>query len=70
MSLDYRQAGCEHKRAKVFARLLADDLTADIADWNLVQKVFDQGYFNRLDSIKAAARDSSGKSFDINDKRL
>jgi hypothetical protein len=37
-------------------------------NWNLVQKVFDQGYFNMLDSI--AARDSTTINFEIRDKNL
>jgi len=37
-------------------------------NWNLVQKVFDQSYFNILDSI--APRDSTGKHFGTNDKNL
>lgn len=37
-------------------------------NWNLVQKVFDQGYFNQLDSI--APRDSTTGSFNIKDEKL
>ena len=37
-------------------------------NWNLVQKVFDQGYFNILDSV--AARDSSAIHFEIKDPKL
>lgn len=37
-------------------------------NWNLVQKVFDQGYFNILDSV--AARDSTAIHFEIRDQRL
>jgi hypothetical protein len=37
-------------------------------NWNLVQKVFDQGYFNMLDSI--APRDSTLKYFEMNNKKL
>jgi hypothetical protein len=37
-------------------------------NWNLVQKVFDQGYFNILDSV--AARDSSKIHFEIRDQKL
>jgi len=37
-------------------------------NWNLVQKVFDQGYFNILDSV--AARDSSTIHFEIRDQKL
>jgi hypothetical protein len=40
------------------------------ANWNLVQKVFDQHYFNLLDSIKEAARDSTTKSLVIKDPKL
>jgi hypothetical protein len=39
-------------------------------NWNLVQKVFDQTYFNKLDSIKAASRDSTAKAFSPDDKDL
>ena len=39
-----------------------------IQNWNLVQKVFDQGYFNVLDSI--APRDSTTKHFEMNDQKL
>jgi hypothetical protein len=35
-----------------------------------VQKVFDYDYFDELDKIKAAARDSSLKSFNPQDKDL
>ena len=37
-------------------------------NWNLVQKVFDQGYFNTLDTI--APRDSTTKFFEVNNKEL
>jgi len=40
------------------------------ANWNLVQKVFDQHYFNALDSIKEAARDSTAKTLEIKDPEL
>lgn len=36
--------------------------------WNLVQKIFDQGYFNILDSV--AARDSTAIHFEIRDQHL
>jgi hypothetical protein len=39
-----------------------------IANWNLVQKVFDQHYFNILDSIRP--RDSSIQRVEINDPKL
>lgn len=39
-------------------------------NWNLVQKVFDQTYFNKLDSIKVASRDSTAKPFSPNDQEL
>jgi|SRR5688572_24751625 len=37
-------------------------------NWNLVQKVFDQGNFNILDSI--ATRDSTAMHFEMRDQRL
>ena len=37
-------------------------------NWNLVQRVFDQGYFNILDSI--APRDSTTKHFEMTDPKL
>ena len=37
-------------------------------NWNLVQKVFDQGYFNVLDSI--APRDSTTLHFEVNSEKL
>ncbi len=37
-------------------------------NWNLVQRVFDQGYFNILDSI--APRDSTTKHFEMYDPKL
>lgn len=40
------------------------------ANWNLVQKVFDEHYFNSLDSIKEAARDSATKTPEIRDSKL
>ena len=39
-------------------------------NWNLVQKVFDQAYFNKLDSIKVASRDSTAKPFSPDDQDL
>ena len=39
-------------------------------NWNLVQKVFDQAYFNKLDSIKVASRDSTAKPFSPDDPDL
>jgi hypothetical protein len=41
-----------------------------IENWNLVQKVFDNDYFDELDKIKAARRDSSEKNFNVNDKEV
>ena len=41
-----------------------------IANWNLVQKVFDQRYFNLLDGIRAGARDSSTRNAAANDPNL
>ncbi len=41
-----------------------------VQNWNLVQKVFDQTYFDRLDKIKAASRDSSSKVFLVSDQGL
>jgi len=40
------------------------------ANWNLVQKVFDQRYFNLLDSIKHGARDSTTMSVEVTDPKL
>jgi len=40
------------------------------ANWNLVQKVFDQHYFNLLDSMKEAARDSITKTLVPRDPKL
>ena len=40
------------------------------ANWNLVQKVFDQHYFNILDSIRQGARDSSIRLAEVNDPKL
>jgi len=37
-------------------------------NWNLVQKVFNQGYFNILDSI--APRDSTTQYFEINNEKI
>ncbi len=37
-------------------------------NWNLVQRVFDQGYFNSLDSI--APRDSTTTHFEANNEKL
>ena len=37
-------------------------------NWNLVQRIFDQGYFNILDSI--AQRDSTTLHFEIKNKKL
>jgi hypothetical protein len=39
-----------------------------IQNWNLVQKVFDQGYFTILDAI--APRDSTTRHFERNDEKL
>ncbi len=39
-------------------------------NWNLVQKVFYQDYFNILDNDPALARDSTVKGFTINNARL
>ena len=45
--------------------LLQDEYEPEkIQNWNLVQKVFDYNYFDQLDKIKPAARDSSEKNFD------
>lgn len=41
-----------------------------IQNWNLVQKVFDQDYFDALDHIKAARKDSSGRFDNMNDPEL
>ena len=41
-----------------------------VQNWNLVQKVFDQTYFDMLDNIKAASRDSSSKVFLVSDQSL
>ena len=41
-----------------------------VQNWNLVQKVFDQSYFDMLDNIKAASRDSSSKVFLVSDQSL
>jgi len=41
-----------------------------IQNWNLVQKVFDYNYFDQLDRIKAAKRDSAGRYFDQKDQDL
>ena len=41
-----------------------------VQNWNLVQKVFDQTYFDMLDKIKAASRDSSSKVFLVSDQSL
>jgi len=40
------------------------------ANWNLVQKVFDQHYFNLLDSVKEAARDSTTQNLVARDPKL
>ena len=37
-------------------------------NWNLTQRVFDQGYFNSLDSI--APRDSTTRHFELNNEKL
>ena len=37
-------------------------------NWNLTQRVFDQGYFNALDSI--APRDSTAQHFELNNEKL
>lgn len=39
-----------------------------IQNWNLTQQVFDQEYFNALDSI--APRDSTTKNFELNNQKL
>jgi hypothetical protein len=39
-----------------------------IQNWNLTQRIFDQGYFNTLDSI--APRDSTTKNFELNNQKL
>lgn len=39
-------------------------------NWNLVQKVFNQTYFNRLDAMPVASRDSTAKSFNLEDPEL
>ncbi|HKZ65698.1 MAG TPA: hypothetical protein VJ111_05055 [Chitinophagaceae bacterium] len=41
-----------------------------VQNWSLVQKVFDQTYFDMLDNIKAAPRDSSSKVFLVSDQNL
>jgi hypothetical protein len=41
-----------------------------IANWNLVQKVFDQRYFNLLDGIRQGARDSSTRAIAVTDPNL
>jgi hypothetical protein len=41
-----------------------------IQNWNLVQKIFDNDYFDELDRLPAARRDSSEKHFDVNDPGL
>ena len=41
-----------------------------VQNWSLVQKVFDQTYFDMLDNIKAASRDSSSKVFLVSDQNL
>ncbi len=51
--------------------MLQDKYEPDkIQNWNLVQKVFDYKYFDQLDKIKSATRDSSGKSFDEKNHEL
>jgi hypothetical protein len=40
------------------------------ANWNLVQKVFDQKFFNSLDSTRQGARDSTGRGLQITDEKL
>ncbi|HJS55194.1 MAG TPA: hypothetical protein VJ765_11645, partial [Chitinophagaceae bacterium] len=39
-------------------------------NWNLVQKVFYQEYFNILDSDPALTRDSTARNFSVNNERL
>ena len=41
-----------------------------IQNWNLVQKIFDYDYFDVLDKLPAARRDSSGKYFNADDPAL
>jgi hypothetical protein len=46
--------------------LLQDKYEPDkIENWKLVQKVFDNDYFDELDRIKAARKDSSGRNFNV-----
>jgi len=62
--LDYEEA------LKIIYLLQDKYETEKIQNWNLVQKVFDNDYFAELDKIKAAAKDSSLKSFSPQDPEL
>jgi hypothetical protein len=51
--------------------LLQDKYEPDkVENWRLVQKVFDNDYFDELDRIKAARKDSSGRNFDMADEEV
>ena len=51
--------------------LLQDKYEPDkIENWKLVQKVFDNDYFDELDRIKAARKDSSGRNFNMADEEV
>ena len=41
-----------------------------VENWKLVQKVFDNDYFDELDRIKAARKDSSGRNFNMADEEV
>jgi len=61
----------DYEEALKIIYLLQDKYESEkIQNWNLVQKVFDNDYFAELDKIKAAAKDSSLKSFSPQDREL
>lgn len=62
--LDYEET------LKIIA-LLEDNISPEkTANWNLVQKVFDVSYFNTLQTIPAAGRDSASQTSRIDISRL
>ena len=61
----------DYEEALKIIYLLQDKYESEkTQNWNLVQKVFDNDYFAELDKIKAAAKDSSLKSFHPEDQEL
>ena len=61
----------DYEEALKLIYLLQDKYEPEkIENWNLVQRVFDNAYFDMLDNIPTAAKDSSSKVFSVNDQSL